>query len=218
MELDELKASWQRLDRRVQELTVINRRLSLDAAIRKARWRLAPLLASAAANVLIGAFFAVASASFIGAHRDALVALIPAVVLLATSLAYLVVGAGRLTLALRIDFSGPVLEIQRSLAAMQKWEAWSFFAMWTGCSLLPLAMLFAIIIATQGVASWKQMPGVFVANAIVWIAAGVVPLLAYLVSHRRRGKFAARVEAFLTSHSVAQAKATLAEIDEFAEK
>jgi len=218
MELDELKASWQRLDQRVQDLTVINRRLSLDAAIRKARWRLAPLLASAAANVLIGAFFAVASASFIGAHRDALAALVPAVVLLATSLAYLVVGAGRLTLALRIDFSGPVLDIQRSLAAMQKWEAWSFFAMWTGCSLLPLAMLFAIIIATHGVTSWKQMPGVVVANAIVWIAAGVVPLLAYLVSRRRQGKFAARVEAFLTSHSVAQAKATLAEIDEFAEK
>ena len=218
MELDELKASWQRLDRRVQELTVINRGLSLDAAIRKARWRLAPLLAGAAANFLIGAFFAVASASFIGAHRDALAALIPAVVLFATSLAYLVVGAGRLTLALRIDFSGPVLEIQRSLAAMQKWEAWSFFAMWTGCSLLPLAMLFAIIIATHGVASWKQMPGVVVANAIVWITAGVVPLLAYLVSRRRQGKFAARVETFLTSHSVAQAKATLAEIDEFAEK
>jgi hypothetical protein len=79
-------------------------------------------------------------------------------------------------------------------------------------------MLFAIIIATHGVTSWKQMPGAVVANAIVWIAAGVVPLLAYLVSRRRQGKFAARVEAFLTSHSVAQAKATLAEIDEFAEK
>ena len=217
MELDELKASWQRLDRRVQALTAINRRLSLDAAIHKARWRFAPLLASAAGNVLIGACFAVASASFISAHRDARAALVPAAVLLATSLAYLVVGAGRLVLARRIDFSRPVLEIQRSLAAMQKWEAWSFFAMWTGCSLLPLAMLFAIIIATHGVTSWERMPGVVVANAILWIAAGVVPLLAYLVSRRRQGKFAARVEAFLTSHSITQARAVLAEIDEFAE-
>jgi hypothetical protein len=218
MELDELKASWQHLDRRVQELTAINRRLSLDAAIHRARWRLAPLLASAAGNVLIGAFFALASASFIGSHRDALGALVPAVVLLATSLAYLVVGAGRLVLARRIDFSGPVLEIQRLLAAMQKWEAWSFFAMWTGCSLLPLAMLFAIIVATHGVASWARMPAVVVVNAILWITVGVVPLLAYLVSRRRQGKFVARVEAFLTSHSVAQARATLAEIDEFAER
>ena len=218
MELDELKASWQRLDQRVQELTAINRQLSLEAAIRKARWRFAPLLAAAAGNVLVGAFFALASASFIGSHRDALAPLIPAVVLLATSLAYLVVGVGRLALARRIDFGQPVLEIQRSLAAVQKWEAWSFFAMWTGCSLLPLAMLFAIVIATRGVASWEQMPGVVVANAIVWIAAGVAPLLAYLVSRRRKGKFAARVEAILTSHSIAQARATLAEIEEFAER
>jgi hypothetical protein len=55
-------------------------------------------------------------------------------------------------------------------------------------------------------------------NAIVWIADGVVPLLAYLVSRRRRGKFAARVEAFLTSHSIAQARARLAEVDEFADR
>jgi hypothetical protein len=218
MELDELKASWQRLDRRVQELTAINRQLTLDAAIRKARWRFAPLLASAAGNVVIGAFFALASASFIGTHRNALAALVPAGVLLATSLAYLVVGAGRLVLAWRIDFSGPVLGIQRSLAALQKWEAWSFFAMWVGASLLPVAMLFAIIIASHGVTPWERMPGVVVANAIVWIAVGVFPLVAYLVSRRRQGKLAARVEAFLTSHSIAQAKATLAEIDEFAER
>jgi hypothetical protein len=216
MELDELKPSWQRLDQRVQELTAINRRLMLDAAIRKARWRLAPLLAGAAGNVLIGAFFALASASFIAAHRDVLTALIPAVVLHVTSLAYLVIGAGRLVLARRIDFSRPVLEIQRSLAAMQKWEAWSFFAMWVGSSLLPFAMLLGVVIATGGMSS-PGMQSVVLVNSIFWVAAGVVPLLAYLVSRRRQGKFAARVEAFLTSHSIAQAQATIAEINEFAE-
>ena len=35
MELDELKASWRRLDQQVQELTLVNRRLLIDAAIRK---------------------------------------------------------------------------------------------------------------------------------------------------------------------------------------
>lgn len=217
MELDELKSSWQRLDQRVQELTAINRRLMLDAAIRRARWRLAPLLAGAVGKVLIGAFFALASASFIATHRDALVALIPAAVLHVTSLAYLVVGVGRLVLARRIDFSRPVLEIQRSLAAMQKWEAWSFIAMWVGSSLLPFAMLVGIVIATHGISSLARMPSAVLINSIVWIAVGVAPLLIYLVSRRRRGRFAARVDAFLTSHSIAQARATIAEIEDFAQ-
>lgn len=216
MELDELKTAWQRLDRRVQELTAINRQLRFDAAIRKARWRLAPLLAGAVGNVLLGAFFAVASASFIVTHLDNLVGVIPAAVLLAISLAYLVTGAGRLVLASRIELTRPVLEIQRGLATMQKWEAWSFLAMWVGSSLLPLAFLVAIVVRTYGITSWEIIPRLVLANTIIWIAAGLGPLVAYLVSRRRRGKFAARVEKFLTSHSIAQARATIAEIEEFA--
>lgn len=216
MELDELKTAWQRLDRRVQELTAINRQLRFDAAIRKARWRLAPLLAGAVGNVFLGAFFAVASASFIVTHLDNLVGVIPAAVLLAMSLAYLVTGAGRLVLASRIELTRPVLEIQRGLATMQKWEAWSFLAMWVGSSLLPLAFLVAIVVRTYGITSWEIIPRLVLANTIIWIAAGLGPLVAYLVSRRRRGKFAARVEKFLTSHSIAQARATIAEIEEFA--
>jgi len=66
MELDELKASWQRLDQRVQELILINRRLMTDTVIRKVRWRLAPVVAGAIANIVIGAFFAVVAGSFWG--------------------------------------------------------------------------------------------------------------------------------------------------------
>ena len=58
MELDELKASWQSLDRRVDELTAINRRLLTETISRKARWRLAPVLVGAVLNMIIGAWFA----------------------------------------------------------------------------------------------------------------------------------------------------------------
>ena len=217
MELDDLKASWQRLDQRVQDLTAINRRLMLDAAIRKARWRLAPLLAGAAANVVIGAFFALAAASFIATHRDALFALIPALGMLLVSLFYLVIGVIRLRLARRIDFTQPVLEIQRSLAAMQKWEAWSFLAMWQGSSLLPMAMLVGLVLATHGTGAWDRIfPGVVIFNVILWVVMALAPFVAYLVSRRRNGRFAAWMEKYLTSHSIAQARATIAEIEEFA--
>ena len=217
MELDELKASWQSLNQRVQELTLINRRLMLDAAVRSARRRLAPLLAGAATNVLIGAFFSLASAWFIARHLDTPFALIPALVLQMTSLVYLAIGVGRLVLARRIDFTLPVLEIQRSLAAMQKWEAWSWLSMWVGISLILPAMLVAVVTVTHGTPAWEHMPGMVLANSIVWIVTALVPLLVYFISRRRKGKFAAWMDSHLTSHSIAAARAAIAEIDEFAD-
>lgn len=216
MELDELKASWQHLDQRVQELTLINRTLMLDAAVRRARRRLTPLLAGAATNVFIGAFFALASGWFIGTHRDTPFVLIPALVLQMTSLVYLSIGVGRLMLARRIDFTLPVLEIQRSLAAMQKWEAWSWVSMWVGSSLILPAMLVAVVIVTHGTPAWEHMPEMVLVNSIVWIVTALVPVLVYFISRRRRGRFAAWMDSHLTSHSIAAARAAIAEIDEFA--
>ena len=44
MELDDLKASWQSLDRRLNQLVSINLALVTDKQTRKARWRLLPVL------------------------------------------------------------------------------------------------------------------------------------------------------------------------------
>ncbi len=216
MELDELKASWQKLDRRVEELTLINRRLVMDTVIRKARWRLAPLLVGAVANILLGAFFAVVAGSFWSAHLDSPAALIAGIALHALSVMFIVFGVGRLALARQIDFTRPVLEIQRSLASLQRWEAWSFHAAWLGVCLLALAVMIAFAIAVLGVKSWEGAPAFLVANVLVWIAIALAPLLLYIGSRRRKGKLAARMDAFLTSHSIARARAAIDEIDEFA--
>ncbi len=216
MELDELKASWQRLDQRVQELTAINRRLMIDTVVRKVRWRLAPVIVGAVANVIIGAFFAVVSAAFWSAHLDSPPALVGGIALHAMSIVFIVIGVGRLELARRIDFSRPVVEIQRSLASLQKWEAWSFHAAWVGSWLLLLAIVIAIAIASLGMRFWERAPGYLLANLLVWLAFGLAPLLLHIWSRRRHGRFAARMDAFLTSHSIARASAAIDEIDEFA--
>jgi hypothetical protein len=216
MELDELKASWQKLDRRVEELTAINRKLLTEAMSRKARWRLAPVILGAAANVVIGAFFAVAAARFWSSHLHAPPALIGGIALHALSILLVVIGVGRLELARRISFARPVLEIQRSLAALQKWEAWSFHAMWVGCWLMTMAILIAFAIATTGIRFWEHLSGYLLINMAVWTALGPAPLLLHVWSRRRNGKLAARMDAFLTSHSIARARAAIDEIDEFA--
>jgi len=216
MELDELKASWQRLDQRVQALTLINRRLTIDTAVRKARWRLAPLVMGAAASALIGAVFAVLSAIYIGDHLDSPPAMIAGGFLLVMSLAFCVIHVGRLILVQRVDFTRPVLEIQRSLASLQRWEAWSFHAVWVVCCLLPLGILTGAAMAMKGAVIWERAPGYLLANILVWVAFGVGPPLLYLWSRRRQGRLAARMDAFLTSHSITSARAAIEEIDEFA--
>jgi hypothetical protein len=216
MELDELKASWHRLDQRVQQLTLINRRLVIDTAVRKARWRLAPLVVSAAVNAFIGAVFAVLSAVFISDHLDSPPALMAGGFLLVMSLAFFVIHAGRLNLALRIDFTRPVLEIQRSLASLQRWEAWSFRALWVTCCVLPLGIMNVAAIAMKGASIWEHAPGYLVANLLVWLVIGVGPLLLYPWSCRRHGRLAARMDAFLMSHSITSARAAIEEVDEFA--
>src|SRR5262245_12818875 len=125
MELDDLKASWQRLDQRVQVLTAINRRLVMDSAVRKARWQLAPMILGAGAGAFVGATFAVLSAIFMGDHRDSTAAMFAGSFLLVMSLLFFAIHAGRLLLAQRLDFTRPVVEIQRGLATLQRWEAWS---------------------------------------------------------------------------------------------
>jgi len=216
MELDDLKAAWQRLDRRVQALSLINQRLMADTAVRKARWRLAPLMAGAVINVLVGIFFAVVSGTVWSTHLESPPVLTVGIAMNVLGVVFIVNGVGRLALAGRIVFTRPVLEIQRTLALLQRWEAWSFHAAWVACCLLPLAILIAFAIATTGERSWERAPGYLLTHLLVWLTVAVGPLLLYIGSRRRNGRLAARMDAFLTSHSIARASAAIEEIDEFA--
>jgi hypothetical protein len=215
MELDELKASWQRLDHRVQELTAINRQLVIDNAVRKARWRLAPWILGALANIAIGIFFAIASGSFWGSHLDSPPALVAGIAVHVVSILFIVIGAGRLALVRQIDFTRPVLDIQRTLASMQRWEAWSFHAVWIGICLVVPAIMVAIAMLAMDHGAWERVPLYFVLNFVIWVAVAVVPVLVYAWSRRRQGRFATWLDALLASHSIARARATFNEIDDF---
>lgn len=42
------------------------------------------------------------------------------------------IGAVRVALILQVDYTQPVLEIQRALAKLQQWETRSFLVAWLG--------------------------------------------------------------------------------------
>jgi hypothetical protein len=216
MELDELKASWQRLDRRVDELAAINRRLLTETLARKTRWRLAPVVIGAALNIAIGAWFALVWGAFWAAHLARPAVAIAGIALHLASIGLVVIGVVRLVLVLRIDYARPVLEIQRSLANLQKFEAQSFYAVWFGCWVLLPAAVIAIVMGFAGVDLWERASGYLIANFVVCLAGGLAPPLLHHWARRRNNRLAAWFDDFLLSRSIARARATIAEIDEFA--
>jgi hypothetical protein len=216
MELDDLKTSWQRLGQRVDELTAINRRLLTETITRKARWRLAPVVMGAALNIVIGMWFAIIWGSFWIGHLARPAVAIAGMSLHLASIGLVVIGVVRLVLVLRIDYARPVLEIQRSLATLQKFEAGSFHAVWLGCWVLLPAAVIAIVMGFAGVDLWERARGYLVANFMVCLAGGLAPPLLHHWARRRHGRLAAWLDHFLLSRSIARARATLAEIDEFA--
>jgi hypothetical protein len=216
MDLDELKLSWQKLDQRVDELTAINRRLLTETMSRKARWRLAPVFVGSVMNMVIGGFFAVVWGAFWSAHLGTLAVAAGGIALQVASIGLIVIGAVRLVLVHRIDFTQPVVAIQRALAALQEFEARSFHAVWLGSWLLVPAAVVAIVMGFAGVDLWERASGYILANFVVCLAGGLAPPLLHYWARRRGGRLAVRIDNFLLSHSIARARAAIAEIDGFA--
>jgi hypothetical protein len=216
MELDELKASWQSLDRRLERLASINLALVTDNQTRKARWRLLPVLIGALLNVVVGGWLVSVFARFWVAHLDTPSAVIAGAALHLFAVGSVVMGVVQLLLVARINFARPVLVIQRYLALLQTWEARSFYWAWLGAWLLWPALLVAGAMALANVDLWAAAPNVVLVN----VAAGVVMALASVLFHRiaRRpgNRLGGWLDRFLTSHSVARAKSALDELDRFA--
>jgi hypothetical protein len=216
MELDELKASWQRLDRRVEELTALNRRWVTLAVTRKVRWRLAPVLIGSVLNVVAGLAFTVFCGAFWTAHLDKPSVVVAGMILHVAGIGLIVIGAVRAALVLRVDYARPVLEIQRSLANLQRWEAQSFFAAWFGSWIVVSAAIIVAVATLTGVDLWRITPSYVLLSFAVSLAGGLLPLLLHRVARRRGGRLAAWFDSFLLDRNVARARAVLAEIDEFA--
>jgi hypothetical protein len=214
MELDELKAAWQQLDRRIGVLTAINGKLLTETMVRKARWRLVPVLIGAVLNVLFGACFAVAWGRFWVANLATPVIAAAGISLHAVSIALIIIGMVRLVLALRIDYTKPVLAIQRSLAALQAFEVHSFHVMWFACCMIPVALA-AMVMGFAGMDLRESASAYIVANVIVCFVIGLAPWLLHRWARRRGGRLAAWMDDFLLNRSIARAREAISEIDEF---
>jgi hypothetical protein len=216
MDLDELKMSWQKLDQRIDDLTAINRRLLTETMSRKARRRLVPVFVGSVMNIVIGGLFAVVWGAFWSAHLGIPAVAVAGIALHVASIGLIVIGAVRLVLLRRIDYTQPVVAIQRALATLQEFEARSFHAVWLVCWLLIPAALVVIVMGFAGVDLWERASGFILANVVVCLAGGLAPPLLHYWARRHGGRLAVWMDNFLLSHSIARARAAIAEIDGFA--
>jgi hypothetical protein len=216
MELDELKASWQSLDRRVDRLAAMNLALLSDVQKRKARFRLLPLLIGALLNIAIGGWLASAFARFWIAHLETPSAVIAGVVLQVFCIGSVIMGVMHLLLVTRINFASPVLVIQRYLALLQAWDARAFYWNWLGAWLIWPALLVAGAMALARVDLWTAAPAVVLVNLAAGLVMALLSVLFHRVARRPASRLGAWLDRFLTSHGVAGAKTALAELDRFA--
>jgi hypothetical protein len=216
MELDELKASWHGLDRRVNELAVINRRLVTETQTRKARWRLLPVLIGALVNIGVGGWLTGVFARFWIAHTETASAVLAGIALQAASIGVIVAGVMQLLIVTRINYARPVVTIQRYLAWLRAWELRAFHWAWLTAWLLLPAVIVACAMSFAQVDLWSEAPWVVLVGGAVGLSGALLSAFFHRWAHRPGGKLGAWLDRLLVNGSVESARSAIEEIDRFA--
>jgi hypothetical protein len=217
MELDEMKAAWAALDRRLareEALTLITFR---EGRLDRLRAMLRPLVVARVVQILGGALMALLVAPFWFEHLATPHFAVIGASLHLYALLMIAGGARDLFMIYRIDYAAPVVDIQFRLAELRAWllkSAPVFGAI--GCFIWVPFTLWAFEVLF-GADLWAHAP------AVVWMFVGwsvmalAVLLVALRVARRPgRAKWAERFERGLIGGRLSKAQRFLDEIAAFA--
>ena len=213
MELDDLKAAWQTLDRRLEQQYALDFQIFKDGKISKVKSALRPLVVGQIVQIVSGILMLMVFAPFWFAHQRVPHLLLCGILLHVYSVLVIIFAGRDLHFILNLDFTVPVLQIQRQLAELRMRRArvtlWVFGV--TGCFIwIPLML---VIFKWLGVDVWVRSPFV----VYIFIASGFVSL-AFLLGLTWWGRAPQRAKAFEDSsagRSVCRAQAVLDEIARF---
>ena len=217
MELDEMKAAWLALDRRLAREEALTRITFREGRLDRLRAMLRPLVTARIVQIVLGALMALVFAPFWVRHLDTPHYVVIGASLHLYALMMIIGGARDLFMIHRIDYAAPVVEIQLRLAELRAWllrSAPVFGAV--GCFIWIPFTLWAFEVLF-GADIWAHAP------IVVWIfaASGVVALAVLLAAlrfarHPGRTKWAARFERGMIGSRLANAQRFLDEISAFA--
>lgn len=220
MDPDELKTAWQALNRRLERQDAVNLQLLREKKLDRTRSTLRPLLWGQIVQTLFGIpFILLASLLWMRAHAlpDGLplTALIAGIAVQVYGIATIAFAGETIRRIRAIDYSAPVVEIQKQIAALRR--TYIISGMVGG---LPWWFLWVLILAVLaglgGVDLYAKAPG------LIWIGLGIggVGLLATWWFHRwwrspARPALAQRLDDSIAGTSLRKARAQLDELRRF---
>lgn len=217
MELDEMKAAWLALDRRLAREEALTRITFREGRLDRLRATLRPLVAARIAQIVLGALMALAFAPFWFEHLATPHFVVIGASLHLYALLMIIGGARDLFMIRRIDYAAPVVDIQLRLAELRAWllkSAPVFGAI--GCFIWIPFTLWAFEVLF-GADLWTHAP------VVVWVFVGwgIVALAVLLLALRiarypGRTTWAERLERGMIGGKLANAQRVLDEISAFA--
>lgn len=216
MEPDELKAAWQAIDHRLAQQQAVQLALLRESHLDKLRSRLRPLFWGQLLQALLGIGLVVLGVACWTRNLDAAGLLVSGILVHAFGVVTFVAAAITLALMTTIDYSAPVLAIQKRFALLKRFYTLNGIV----CGLPWWVMWVLVVAAFAGLSPSRAS-----ADTPLWLwinlGIGVLGLLAtwafYLWSQNpRRPRLAQRMRATAAGASLARAQALLDEIGDFA--
>jgi hypothetical protein len=158
MELDDLKTTWQALDRKLEQQRTLSLQVIRDGKLAAARRGLRPLWLGQLVQIVAGLCLMLLFAPIWVARMNTLHLMVPALLLHAYGLLLVIFAVRTLHLIGCIDYAAPVLRIQRQLAELRRWRTrveWPLFGI-VGCFIwIPLLL---VIFSAMGADLWAVNP------------------------------------------------------------
>lgn len=214
MELDDMKAAWQTLNQRLDAQAALNLHMFKDDKLDKLRGGLRPLVWGQAVQIVLGTLIALWGGSFWVDHRNVPHLLIAGLIVHAAGLSMIALGALMEALIARIDYSTPVLMIQRQLVQLRKVYVRGGFAIGLPWWVLWVPFLMVFFNSEFGADLYVNAPGVVWINAAV----GVVGMLAtwgFVRWAGKRPRLAQRLQDSAAGRSINNTQRFLDEISRF---
>ncbi len=212
MELDDLKAAWQSIDRRLAEQNQLALHVFKENKLAQAKSLLRPLVWGQVLQLLAGLYMIVLFAPFWIEHRHAPHLLISGLALHAYGLLFVIFAARELFLIGTIDYAAPVLTIQKQLLTLRNWRIRMAPLMGlTGCFIwIPLML---VIFKYLGVDVWQKSPQL----VYIFIASGFISLIVFLGIWKwsRRPSLVQETNDYSAGRSLRRAQSVLEEVSRF---
>jgi hypothetical protein len=213
MELDDMKAAWQTLNQRLDAQDAMNLNIFKGDKLDKLRRGLRPLVWGQAIQIVVGALIALWGAGFWVDHRDVPHLLIAGLIVHAAGISMIGLGALMHALIARIDYSAPVLTIQRQLAQLRK--VYVYGGMAIGLPWWVLWMPFLMVLAGYaGVDVYRHAPSVIGIGSAIGVL-GLLSTWAFVHWAGKHPQLAKRLDDSAAGRGITNAQSFIDEISRF---